>query len=124
MPCIRRHPADQDDEMPAWARRMEERLEERFIRIENILIKTYNLQSSAGRFRVPYEVVPTADGVDPTQRAHNPLPPLRTVHDMRNLTAAQLNNYLDTYGIPYGRRTTREAKISSLRTYIGCIAEV
>ncbi len=57
-------------------------------------------------------------------KIQNPLPPLRTVHDMRNLTAAQLDDYLDTYGIPYGRRTTREAKISSLRTYIGCTAEV
>ncbi|SJL00878.1 uncharacterized protein ARMOST_04192 [Armillaria ostoyae] len=124
MPCIRRHPADQNDEMPAWARRMEERLEERFVRIENLLIRTYNLRISAGRFRVPYKVVLAADGVDPTQRANNPLPPLRNVQDMRNLTAAQLDNYLDTYGILYGRRTTREAKLSSLRIYIGCAAEV
>ncbi|KAK0239681.1 hypothetical protein EDD85DRAFT_1021087 [Armillaria nabsnona] len=129
MPGIRKHPADQNDEMPPWARRMEERMEEQLIRIENRLArveamaaKTYNLGSSAG-FRVPYEVVPV-DGVDPTQRANNPLPPLRNVQDMRNLTAAQLDNYLDTYGILYGRRTTREAKLSSLRVYIGCTADV
>ncbi|PBL02617.1 hypothetical protein ARMGADRAFT_1005953 [Armillaria gallica] len=121
---------DQNNAMPAWAHELERRLNQRFTRLEvmstrleAMSTKMYNMFSLRGR-QVPYMMVPNRDGIDPTGREINPLPPLRTVQDLRNLTAAQLNNYLDFYQLPYVRRTTREVKLGLLRNHIGCVAEV
>ncbi|KAK0234020.1 hypothetical protein IW262DRAFT_1505655 [Armillaria fumosa] len=127
---------DQNDDIPVWARALEERLNEqftalegrftalerRFIALEVMSTKTYNRSCSRGR-RVPYMMVPSRDGIDPTGQENDPLPPLRTVEDIQNLTPAQLNGYMDFYHLHHVRRTTREVKLGLLRNHIGCIAE-
>ncbi|KAK0500911.1 hypothetical protein EDD18DRAFT_1459587 [Armillaria luteobubalina] len=121
---ILKHPADQNNDMPAWARALEERLNQRFTALERrftalevMSTKTYNRTCSRER-RIPYMMVPSRDGIDPTGRENNPLPPLRTVEDLQNLTPAQLNNYMDFYHLHHVRRTTREAKLDLLRNQV------
>lgn len=141
------HTASHPEQMPAWARLMEQRLQQnadsnknevtalitgvdkkvealskRVVNIEILAARTHNLSCDDGKDHA-YVRIASPTGCFPNEdgfgRNNYQLPPLCCADDIQNLSDVHLNAYIQGYDIPYRRNASREQKLKKLRYYVG-----
>ena len=88
--------------------------------LRNDSLKHWNSMFGEGTVN-PYNIIPFADGADPTQPPHN-LPPLRTLGNINQLSAVHVNAYLAGYGIAIPANATLKERKQMLTRAIGFIS--